>query len=201
MFFSDGRRDFISLLCIHPSFVIFPSCCDSLLYFPAWSWPIICGRAAGCTCITLNLKCKPLTVTTRTGWAALLFALFLSPGYECGGDYFLNFSFHVLPFILKLYQNDKIEREREALSCSEWISRQRWEMYGCSFLYFYYLIVLFLCDFTVGFDTIDHHVMMNGWNMQLVSQGRLSFHTYIIGGQFFGHVSNPIPFHLVFHRV
>lgn len=54
MFFSDGRWDSISLLCIHPSFVIFPPPGFSLLYSPAWSWPIICGTAAGCTCITLS---------------------------------------------------------------------------------------------------------------------------------------------------
>ncbi len=33
--------------------LFFPPPCFTLLYFPAWSRPIICGRAAGGTCITL----------------------------------------------------------------------------------------------------------------------------------------------------
>lgn len=39
--------------CVHPFFVISPPSHFSLLYFPAWSWPINCERAAGWTFITL----------------------------------------------------------------------------------------------------------------------------------------------------
>lgn len=103
MFFSDGRQDSISFD-VHSSLFCYLSLTTLSPLFYIFSCVVMAHYLRkGCRlhlCNYVNLKCKPLTVTTHThthaGGSALVFVLFLLALIT---GYFQNFSSHVFYFI------------------------------------------------------------------------------------------------------